>query len=244
MSTSQIQTAPSPEDTHPGWKALPLEEPAIAFAEGVTFQAYLRGLPLETRRFMRRRAAWTRLRDEDQAFFAAYPRPLQWVLLVSDEMPDSMLVTPIVHTVAEASPRLSLSIVCDDMDLTVLNEMLDDEIDLATDLEEMDLPILFVFDEEWNQVAMWGPRPQAAEERLEAWLAAHPDYERLLAEEDEDGPELNRLMAELIGLMSLWYNDDLTQATVDELRTLMDDLPQEEADEPDANSPSSGKGER
>ncbi len=213
--------APTRNPSTPGWEPIPMDEPAIAFGQGMAFQAYLRSLPLETRHFMRCRAAWTRLSPEDQAFFATYPLEIRMVILVSDEMPDSMLVTPVIHRIAQSGPRLSLSIVCDDMDLVPLNEMLE-EMDLATDLEEVDLPLLFLFDEEWHQVGTWGPRPRAAEERLEAWMAANPSYARLLAQEGEaDTAELHRLMAELIAQMSLWYNDDLTQATVDEIRELL-----------------------
>ncbi len=205
----------------PGETPIPMDEPAIAFGQGMAFKAYLRSLPPQTRHFMRGRAAWTRLAPEDQAFFATYPLETRMVILVSDEMPDSMLVTPVIHRIAQSGPRLSLSIVCDDMDLVPLNEMLE-EMDLATDLEEVDLPLLFLFDEEWHQVGTWGPRPRAAEERLEAWMAAHPNYAHLLAQEGvADSTELHRLMAELIVQMSLWYNDDLTQATVDELRELL-----------------------
>ena len=92
-------------------------------------------------------------------------------------------------------------------------------------LADIDLPRLFIFDEEWNQQAQWGPRPEAAEARLDEWLTSNPDYEQLLAEDEtDDSARLDQLISDLTAQMRLWYNHDLTSACIAEIMALLDEL--------------------
>ncbi len=210
------------------FRPIPVQEPAFAFTTGLDFREYLAQKTPEALNRFRDILRVVRLQPDDQAFFTTYPNWLSCVLLVEEDVPDTFLVTPVLARIAEACPRLELRVVLDDADLTLLNDLIDEEIDLFTDLDDLDLPLLFVFDEEWNQQGQWGPRPAAAEERLDAWLAANPDYERLLAEEElEDTRVLDQLMDELTEQMRLWYYDDLNQETVAEIRALLESIGQE-----------------
>ncbi|MBK8047127.1 MAG: hypothetical protein IPK16_08390 [Anaerolineales bacterium] len=86
----------------------------------------------------------------------------------------------------DAGARLQLRILSDEEDLSPLTILLPD-VDLGAAYEEWDLPQFFLFDEDWELQGQWGPRPAAAEPKLEAWLAAHPEYERLIEEETATG---------------------------------------------------------
>lgn len=211
------------------FRAIPIQEPVFAFTSGLNFSEYIAQMGPDVFNRFRDIYRVVRLRPEDQAFFAAYPNWLSFILLVEEEVPDTFLVAPVLARIVESSPRFELRIVPDDADLALLNDLVDEEIDLLADLDDLDLPLLFIFDEEWSQQGQWGPRPAAAEERLDAWLAANPDYEVLLADEDlEDTRVLDQLMDELTEQMRLWYYDDLNQATVTEIRTLLEEIRTEE----------------
>lgn len=204
---------------------IPYTEAIFAFTSGQTLRDYLARFSPDQRLALARRYEAVRVPVDVQSTLATYPIWLYWVLLVSDDTPDTLMVLPIVQRLAELSPRIDLRILSDEADLSALNALLEDETDLEEDLAEIDLPRLFIFDEEWNQQAQWGPRPEAAEDRLDEWLAAHPDYEQLLAEDDTEDPErLEQLIADLTAQMRLWYNDDLTNACISEIMAMVNDL--------------------
>ena len=208
-----------------------VNEAIFTFTSGLTFREYILNLIIEQRQFLERRYAAVRISPAIQGYLASYPLWLSWVLLVNNETPDTWMVLPIVQRLAELCPRIDLRIVSDEADMAALNELVDDEINLEEDLAEIDMPHLFVFDEEWNQQAQWGPRPQAAEERMDQWLSTHPEYEPLLADDDtEDSERLEALIVELTDQMRIWYNDDLTAACATEIAAILEELLTEETE--------------
>ncbi|MCB0159154.1 MAG: thioredoxin family protein [Caldilineaceae bacterium] len=173
----------------------------------------------------------TRLAPDAQLFFNSYPDTLYFVALVAVDDPDSLAVLPVLARIVAAGPRFGLRIVRDDGELALLDALLDD-INLSEDLDDLDLPQLFVFDEEWQLQEQWGPRPQEAETRLEAWLEAHPEYEEL----DDDEDAYGQLVTVLMNEMRLWYNSGLTEVCVKEIRQLLAGLQNDdEADDNDDN---------
>lgn len=207
------------------------QEAIFTFTSGLTFAEYLDYLELESRQFLRRRYDIVRVDPETQLFLATYPSWLYLVIVVSEDTPDTRMILPIVQRMVECSARIDLRIVSDEVDLAALNQLLDEEIDLEEDLGEIELPLLLVFDEEWNFQTQWGPRPEAAEARLETWIAAHPTYETLLDENPESSEALDSLVADLTNQMRLWYNDDLTDACIGEIQALLETLISDESEE-------------
>jgi hypothetical protein len=204
---------------------IPVHEAVFAFTSGLTFREYLRTLDRDHSKALVERYHLLRIDPQIQSFLTTYPVWLHLVLLVSDDTPDTMMILPIVQRLVDLTPRLELRILTDESDLVALNEVVDEGIDLEEDLADIDLPLLFIFDEELNQQAQWGPRPEAAEERLEQWFAAHPNYEKLLADDNnEDVETLEQLIDELTYQMRLWYNDDLTEACVLEITQILQRL--------------------
>lgn len=204
---------------------IPVQEPVFAFTSGETFDEFCAAQPPQQATLLRRIFAGVRIDPDTQLYLATYPTWLMCVVLVEDETPDTTIVLPILVRLADACPRLELRILSTAMDLTAINELVDDDLDLVEDLDDLDLPLLLFFDEEWNQQAQWGPRPAAAEKRLDEWLTSHPDYGALLEDESNDNsPQLDRLVDELTHQMRFWYNDDLTVACVGELRAILEKL--------------------
>jgi len=204
---------------------IPIQEPVFAFTSGETFDEFCAAQPLELAGLLRRIFAGVRLDPDTQLYLTNFPTWLTAIVIVEDMASDTAMIVPILVRMAEACPRLELRIVSTDMDLTALNELVEEDLDLEDDLDDLDLPLVLFFDEEWNQQARWGPRPAAAEKRLADWLAANPDYEALLdSDEEEDSSELTRLWEQLIHQMRFWYNDDLTAACMDEIRGILETL--------------------
>ncbi len=204
-------------------KPIPIQESAFAFTSGLTYAEYLAELsPSPMAGFLRKRRADVRIGPKDQAYFATYPKWIYIVALLTDDTPDTLMILPIVDAVADAGPRLDMHIVRDEDDLSLLNDLIEDDLDLDEDLDDIDLPLLFFFDDEWNEKGRWGPRPQAAESRLDLWLEQHPEYESLLADENaDDSEQLANLMTQLTHQMCIWYNDDLTEECVGEIRAVL-----------------------
>ncbi len=204
---------------------IPVQEPVFAFTSGETFDEFCTAQPPELAGLLRRVYAGARIDADTQLYLATYPTWLTCVVLVEDQSPDTTLILPILVRLAEACPRMELRILSTTMDLTAINELVDEDMDLEEDLEVLDMPLLLFFDEEWNHQERWGPRPAAAEERLDEWMNLHPAYTDLMDNEDgDDSPELVRLINELTHQMRFWYNDDLAGACVGEIRAILERL--------------------
>lgn len=204
---------------------IPIQEPIFAFTSGETFDEFCAAQPLALAGLLRRIFAGTRIGPEHQLYLATYPTWLTCVVIVEDQTPDTVMIVPILARITEACSRMDMRILITSMDLTAINELVDDDLDLEEYLDDIDLPLVLFFDEEWNQQARWGPRPAAAEKRLEAWLASHPVYAKLLEDEmNDDSPELEKLVDALIHQMRFWYNEDLTAACVGEIRAILEKL--------------------
>ena len=179
------------------------------------------------------RYAEVRLPADLQELVTRFPDIIHIVAVVTEGDPDTAAVLPILARLVDASVRLDMRIVEDeDEDSLRPLVLLLPELDIAAALDEWDLPQVFLFDEEWEVQAQWGPRPVAADASVEAWLAAHPDYETL---EGEESPAAVAAHAELthslLYEMRVWYNSGLTRDCLDEWRDLLTGLLP--ADEPD-----------
>lgn len=211
-------------------KALALNEKLFAFTTAPTFAEFLNTRPAIGGHILRRYDE-VRIPAGDQLFLADYPDPLRAILLVSEETPDTIVVMPVVQRVFECSCRLDLRILSDEDHLNLLDELVDD-LELESDLNDMDLPLLLVFDEGWQFQGQWGPRPQAVEARLDQWLDEHPSYMELAESEDEDDQETYAALLEnLTREMRVWYNSGMDSQCVAELRTLLASLQDDEEGE-------------
>lgn len=204
---------------------IPMQEPVFAFTAGETFDEFCAAQPSNLASLLRRIFAGVRIDPDTQLYLTNYPIWLTAIVIVEDMAPDTAMIVPILVRMAEACPRLELRIMSTSTNLTALNDLVEEDMDLEEDFDDLEFPLLLFFDDEWNQQARWGPRPGAAEKRLADWLAAHPDYEALLDSDDgEDSPEFSPLLEQLIHQMRFWYNDDLTAACVDEIRGVLETL--------------------
>lgn len=208
-------------------KTLAVRPKLFAFTQSLTVGEFFDLTPkLATP--IRKRLQELHLEPADQLFFVTFPDTLNFLVLLSEDAPETTIVLPILVRLVELSPRFVLHILRDTDDLKLLQAMLE-ESEFTEELIDSDLPLVLIFDEEWNFQAQWGPHPQEAEAYLDRWFEEHPEYESL-AEEDsvESQRQYAALLESLTHEMRVWYNSGLNQACVKELRGLLESVTIEE----------------
>jgi hypothetical protein len=84
------------------------------------------------------------------------------------------------------------------------------------------IPVISFFNSAWYQVGQWVERPAAAQQRVEAWNAIHPQMETLRqSNQPQDRRVYRALLKERLIEMMDWYREDLWEATLKELKSLL-----------------------
>lgn len=214
-------------------KAIQESSPALLFTSALSFFEFIEQNQFYAR-LLRACYAETRLPPEEQLFFTEFPDALNWMVIAAEDAPDTIMVLPVLQRIAEASPRISMHVMCEDDDLSRLEELLEDA-ELPDDWEELDTPLLLIFDEEWQYQACWGPRPQAAEEKLDKWLEQHPEYEELSNSDDPDAlVQYAQLLHKLTYEMRIWYYDRLRKDCAVEIAALLHSIQSENGGDEEA----------
>ena len=207
-------------DNKAGIKILPVQQKVIAYTSSLMLREFFAQAPALAD-IIRHRYQEVRIPLEEQTFFIDYPDPLNFVAVIHEESPDTVVTLPILMRVAHSSPRFTLRILRDTDDLSLIAALVD-EFDLNNDLVEIDLPLLLIFDEEWNYQGHWGPHPQAAEPYLDSWFEQHQEYVSLAEDETLAGhDQYLALLDQLTHEMRVWYNSGLNGACAQEIRELL-----------------------
>ncbi|MBV7336470.1 thioredoxin family protein [Chloroflexi bacterium TSY] len=180
---------------------------------------------------MLRRYEEARIPTQNQQLLVDYPDSQHWTFLCTEDSPDTVAVLPLLQRLAETNRRFDLTIFREEDDLKPLDALVDD-LDLTGDLSEVDTPLLFIFDEEFQLLGQWGPRPQAAEAYLDEWLDLHVEYEALAdSEELDDQIEFATLLDALTLEMRVWYNSHLGDECVSEICQLLETVQSTDLDD-------------
>jgi hypothetical protein len=192
-----------------------------------TFAEYLAGC--RRRGLMETRLCEIRLPPAEQAFFVNYPDLVHLAVVVADDAPETIVVLPVLAHLAAMSPRLDLRVLCAEEAAAALARLTDDPA-VHQQPAERGLPQVFAFDEEWQLLDQWDPRPLAAEQQMERWLARRRDV-AVLAESDEpaDQSRYRELLESLTQEMRLWYNSGLNRTCAQGVRNWLTRLHQEAA---------------
>lgn len=200
-----------------------LTDKMVAYQWALSFQEFMERT-LRYAKLLQDRRDEVRLSPQQQVAAVSYSDQLYILALAPEDDPDTVAVLPLVARLVDAAPRLELRILTDTDSMAPLSTLLPD-VDLAAALDEWELPQFFVFDEEWDLQAQWGPRPAGAESYVETWLTAHPEYEQLESDETSEGQgEYARLLNELVYEMRVWFNNGLNSACLDEWCELLSSL--------------------
>lgn len=223
VSIEAEQPAEMAPAARPPFLPIPIRDQMLAYSHAITFEQFI-DEPSQYAELCRLRYTETRLTASCQALMARYSETLHILALVTEEDPDTLAVVPVIARVVNACSRLDLRILTEEGDLTPL-QILAPELDVRRILDEWDLPQFLIFDEEWELQAQWGPRPGAAEEPLEAWLARHPEFEASADDESPSGQaRYAALTSTLIYEMRVWYNSGLDVACQEEFCELLETL--------------------
>jgi len=206
---------------------LPIQQKIFGFTTGLTAAEFLTATPALTK-LVRQRLNEIRIPTLVQDYFITYPDTLNFALLISEDAPETAIILPLWVRIAQLSSKFSLRIFRDTDNLNLLNRLLE-EVDLMEDLGELELPICYIFDEEWDYQTQWGPHPQAAEPFLDKWFEQHGEYETLAEDETPEAQQKYALLMQtLIQQMRVWYNSGLDRACIHELRDLLASLREED----------------
>ncbi len=208
-------------------KVLELPPKVIAGHIGPTFREFLANAPTLAP-LLQARAHEIRIPWDTQDFLINYPDVLHWVLVLSEDTPETVVVVPILVRMAQLSAHFTLQIMRDSEAQNLL-ESLSEELELSGELSEVDLPLLLIFDEEWEFQEQWGPHPEAAERYLDEWFGRHPEYEALAeSEAPADQASYTILLDKLTHEMRVWYNSGLNKACIREIHALLTNLLEED----------------
>lgn len=124
-----------------------------------------------------------------------------WLLITESWCGDAAQTVPIIARLADLNPHIELHI--------VLRDSNDDLMEHYLTNGGKSIPILAILDEQHNELAKWGPRPEAAQQKV-------LDYKAL--------PEPRPPYQEMSQQIQMWYNKDKGMSTQAELLTVLEGL--------------------
>jgi hypothetical protein len=166
---------------------------------------------------MRRRLDEVALSDADCAELARLNQPVHALVMTEDWCPDSLMNVPILARVVEAAPG---------MDMRIFIRSRSPDLEAYCQARDVRcIPVFTFLDAAFDEIGTWLERPQAAHERLEAWKAAHPEFDSTHRDPTlsrrEHGARRRALLQSLPLEMEGWYAEGLQAETVKELKALL-----------------------
>ncbi len=157
------------------------------------------------------------LPEADRADFARIKTPIHALVMTEDWCGDGVMNLPILARIVEAAPAM-------DMRVFIRSQ--------APDLNAhfvargiTHIPVFTFLDTDFNEIGTWVERPQAAHDRIKAWLSSHPEVEAIRTDpaltDEERRARLHVVGEGMLAEMEGWYADGLQQATVNELKSLL-----------------------
>lgn len=121
--------------------------------------------------------------------------PQHWVLFTEAWCGDAAHATPIIHKMSSVNPLTDLKIFYRDEDEASFEHFLT--------AGKKSIPKLIGFDENYNELFRWGPRPEKLQQEFEHWL------------------EMGINSDEVKKQLQIWYNKDKTLTTQEEITALI-----------------------
>ncbi len=165
----------------------------------------------------RRRLQDVRLSDQDRAAFAALVSPVYVVVLTEPWCGDSLMNLPILARIAEAAP---------DMQVRIFLRSQEPELTAAYQARNIkNIPVFTFFDADFHELGTWVERSQAAHQRIATWQQTHPELAEIRNATDLTPEEKQIRFKPILHVLRIemeeWYHEDLQDATVSELRALL-----------------------
>ncbi|HWQ83796.1 MAG TPA: MFS transporter [Anaerolineales bacterium] len=189
---------------------------AVRWQTGFSLEAYVSAMCTHQAE-MRRRLGEVQLAEADLSDFAQLRQPIHALVMSEDWCGDALMNLPILARLAQAAPQINVRVF-----------VRSQEPDLDGYYRERGIthiPVFTFLDAGFNEIGTWVERPKAARERLAEWLAAHPEIEAIRRdpglEEEVRRDRLREIGTRLVPEMEGWYAGGLQQATVDEVKEIL-----------------------
>ncbi|QSE97716.1 thioredoxin family protein [Fulvivirga lutea] len=135
------------------------------------------------------------LTDELKTTVANINEKQNWLILTEGWCGDAAQNIPVINKIAELNSNIELRLLLRDENLDIMDEYLTDG--------GRSIPKLIILDEEFQELAQWGPRPQPVQEKLLRMKAGELTYEEFATE------------------LHTWYAKDRTLTLQTELNLLL-----------------------
>lgn len=104
------------------------------------------------------------------ADLVAHPEPLHLVVLNEDWCLDAVSSVPVVAKLGDLVPTIDVRILGRDANPDLMDEHLTGG--------GRSIPVVIVYDDEWNEIGWWGPRPRPLQEWVKSTGATLPKEEK------------------------------------------------------------------
>ncbi len=188
------------------------------FEKGFDVGAYVANLR-NYRSFVRERLeearADDRLAEELRRRASEYPQPVRATVTTEDWCGDSALNLPILASLFEKAG----------IELRVFRGSELGELKERYEADGDDhIPVLSLWDSEWNELGRWIEAPSAIEPKKNAWKAKRPHFMELYAQRESDRDAAKRFAAlyrDFLSEMAQWYRDGMWEETQKEIVDLL-----------------------
>jgi hypothetical protein len=161
-------------------------------------QARVRYTNLNIQR-MNRIEKTTILNDELKHALDSLKELQNWVVITEAWCGDAANIVPVLFRISEYTDKINYKLVLRDDNPQIMNEYLTNDT--------KSIPMLIVLDCNYNELAVWGPRPE-------------PLQKYILVEKKKPGYDFE----ELIKNINLWYFNDKTTAIQSEITELLNQV--------------------
>lgn len=196
--------------------SLTIPDFASTWDDAMTLDAYVAGMRHQ-QAAMQRRLRDVTLPAEQIAGFGQLTQAVHVLVVTEDWCGDSLMNVPILARLVEAAPGLTLRVV-----------RRSEAPQLETYYSTRGIthtPVFSFLDKAFAEIGVWVERPQAAQQRLAAWMATHAEIKQILRDSslsrDARRQKVAASFPHMLAEMEQWYTQELQAATVAEIRTLL-----------------------
>lgn len=143
------------------------------------------------------------LDEETLHAFKKIKFPLTWLVITESWCGDAAQTLPILNKLAQASEKIKLQLVLRDEN----PELMDAFLTNGT----RSIPKLVIIDENQDVITTWGPRSDNATKMVQEYKAIHGKIDANFKKE-----------------LQVWYNKDKGQSIIEEIRTIIQKLAEQE----------------
>jgi hypothetical protein len=183
---------------------------------GLTLDVFVNGMQTHQAAIQHRLREVT-LPEADRADFARLTSLIRALVMTEDWCGDGVMNLPILARIVEAAPGMEMRV--------FIRSQAPDLNDHYVTCGITHIPVFTFLDADFHEIGTWVERPQAAHDRVKAWLAAHPEVDAISGDpaltDEERQAKLRAIGEGMLTEMEGWYADGLQQATVEELKSLL-----------------------